>query len=120
MLCGSAEVVARPSYKGCSGCAAVATCVGSCKVASAVDWCGAQCDAAALSARCSEGMQEMTMADAKTRVTVTSVRVANGKMMSAGKGGATPPPAPPTPRVASSLRDVATGGQRAMQALKKA
>lgn len=56
--------------------------------------------------------------DAKARVTVNSVRAANGKMMSAGKG-ATPPPATPTPRVASTLRDVATGGQRAMQALKK-
>lgn len=63
--------------------------------------------------------KEEIMFDAKTLVTVTSVRVANGKMMTAGKGSA-PPPTPPTPRVASTMRDVATGGQRAMQSLKKA
>ena len=56
---------------------------------------------------------------AKTIVTVQAVRVANGKMMSVGKGS--PPPAPPAPRLALTLRDVATGGQLAMQSsLKKA
>ena len=64
-------------------------------------------------------MGDALVTTAKTVVTVQAVRVANSKMMSAGKGS--PPPNPPAPRVVSALRDVATGGQRAMQSsLKKA
>ena len=59
------------------------------------------------------------MANVKIMVTVQAVRAANGKMMSASKDS--PSPAPPSPRLALTLRDVATGGQLAMQlSLKKA
>lgn len=58
------------------------------------------------------------MANAKTMVTVQSVRVANGKLMAEGKSSA-PAPLPPLPRIASALRDVAAGGRHAMQQSKK-
>ena len=51
-------------------------------------------------------------------VTVQAVRSANGKMISASRGNIAPPAAPST-RVASQLKDVSTAGHWAMQQSKK-
>ena len=62
--------------------------------------------------------QERLVADAKTIVTVQAVRAANGKMMTAARGVALSPAAS-TPKGTFTLKAVADGGQRAMQALRK-